>query len=91
MPKKTHPTIGSFDIGADKPKQVLAEDASRVYVIIYNNGSETVELLSSPHQKAGDGFPIPPGTCYDNEHCQGDYWMISTSGTQNIRIEEDSE
>lgn len=71
--------------------RVLRKNARRKAVLIYNNGTASVELLSSQNQAYGDGIPIPAGSTYNNEHfnAQGEYFIISESADQDIRIEED--
>ena len=86
----TRPKIGAFKVGSTKPQQVLVENCNRKAVLIYNNGTANIELLSSPQQKYGDGIPIVPKVPYSNQdYCQGAYWLIAESGDQDVRIEED--
>ena len=85
------PKIGSFKVGATKPQQILRDNPKRKSFLIYNNGSATVELLSSPQQKYGDGIPIAYGIPYDNEVATGSFWLIAESGEQDVRMEEDIE
>jgi len=89
--KIVKPKIGSIDIPSDKPKLILDDNRNRKAFVIFNNGSDTIELLSSPQQKYGDGMPIPAGLERYNDKATGSYWAISASGQQNARIEEDVE
>jgi len=85
----TKPRIGAIKVGT-KPKMLLGFNPKRKALLIYNNGSATVELISSKDSRYGDGIPIAPGSSYSNkDYCQGAYWLIAESGTQDIRFEED--
>lgn len=88
MPKN-FPLIRAFSV-TTTAKLVLEANDKRKAVLIYNNGTGTVYLLSGRGQIATDGIPIPVGGAYDNDHFnpQGEYWIIG-SGTDDIRIEED--
>lgn len=84
--------IGAVKIGATKPKQILKDNPNRKSFRIYNNGDKTVELLSSPQAKYGDGFPIAAAaTPYKNDKATGSFWLVAESGDQDVRIEEDVE
>ena len=89
--KIVKPKIGAFKVGSDKPRPILRDDPKRKSFLIYNNGTATIELLSSPQQKYGDGIPIGAGTPYDNETATGSFWLIAESGNQDVRMEEDVE
>lgn len=83
------PKIGAVKV-ATKPKMLVDVNPHRKSLLIYNNGTATVELLSSKDGRYGDGIPVPVGGRYENDHyCQGAYWIIAESGTQDIRFEED--
>ena len=87
--KINHGDIRPF-IVTTTAKQVLHAKKDRKAVLIYNNGASPVELLSSPNQIYGQGIPILAGTEYDSDHFnpQGEYWIICSAGTEDVRIEE---
>jgi len=72
-------------------QQILRANKRRKAVLIYNNGSAPVELTSSEKAPYGSGIPIHAGSDYHNDHfnCQGEYWVICSSGTVDVRVEED--
>ena len=83
------PKIGARKV-TTKPEMLVDVNPHRKALLIYNNGTATVELLSSKDGRYGDGIPILAGAQYDNKnYCQGAYWIIAESGTQDIRFEED--
>lgn len=85
------PKIGAIKV-TTKPKMIVDVNPHRKALLIYNNGTATVELLSSKDGRYGDGIPIDPQVPYSNEdYCQGAYWIIAESGTQDVRFEEDIE
>jgi len=89
--KLVKPKIGAFEVKSDKPTQILDADCKRKSFLLVNKGDATIELLSSPHQKFGDGIPIAPQVPYDNDTATGAFWLIAESGTQNVRLEVDVE
>ena len=90
MAKVNFPNIFPFTVTTTNQK-LLDNKPKRKAVLIYNNGGAPVELLSSPKAIYGQGIPIPAGSCYVNEHfnCQGEYYVICSTGTVDIRVEED--
>ena len=85
----TKPRIGKIAV-TTITKQILSGNPKRKCFTIYNNGDKTVELLSSQHGKYGDGIPIAAASSYPVEHyCQGSYWIVAASGTQDVRIHEE--
>lgn len=88
--KLNFPKIRQFTV-TTTAQQVLDGNAKRKAVLIYNNGSAPVELLSDKEQVYGNGIPIHAGSRYTSDHFnpQGEYWIISESADQDVRIEED--
>ena len=87
--KPNFPVIRAFSVTSTAQK-ILDANPRRKAVLIYNNGTATVYLLSSRNQVAANGIPIPTGANYSSDHfnTQGEYWIIG-SGTDDVRIEED--
>ena len=90
MGKINFPIIRKFTV-TTTAKLLLETNKKRKAVLIFNNGTAPVELLSSPNAAYGTGIPIEAGSAYDNDHfnCQGAYWVICQTGTVDIRVEED--
>ena len=70
-----------------KVVQVVAKDPHRTGLLIYNNGTAAVYLLSARNMKAADGIPIAKGSSYSNKESTNAYWIVAESGTQNVRVE----
>ena len=89
MAKLNFPRIRAFTV-TTTAKKLLDANRKRKAVLIYNNGTNPVELLDSAKAIYGQGIPILAGTEYDSDHFnpQGDYWIICSAGTVDIRIEE---
>lgn len=87
--KLNKPLIRQFTV-TTTAKLLLGNNPKRKAVLIYNNGSAPVELLSSKNGEYGQGIPIHAGSCYEQDHfnAQGEYFVICESGTEDIRIEE---
>lgn len=90
MPHAKYPKTYALQVGTKKQK-LVAENKKRKYLFIYNNGTDTIYILSSPALNKDNGIPVPVGGSYNNEHCYGEYWVVAESGTQDIRVEEDTD
>lgn len=90
MTKMNHPRIFQFTVTTTS-KKLLENKKNRKAVLIVNTGATAVELLSSPNAPYGTGIPILSNSSYNNDHfnCQGEYWVICSAGTIDIRVEED--
>ena len=71
--------------------RLLTSNIKRKAFLIYNNGTATVYLISEQTLPAAKGIPIPAGASYNNDTCFGEYWIISESAGQDVRVEEDAE
>lgn len=89
MGKLNFPRIRKFT-ATTTVQRILELNRKRKAVLIYNNGSVTVELLDAEKSAYGQGIPIPAGIGYNNEHFnpQGEYYVVAASGTCDLRIEE---
>jgi len=96
--KSNFPKIYAFT-ATTTPKLLLRKNPKRKAVLIFNNGSVTVELVS-PGGAYGQGIPIlsvdattktAVGNPYKNDHFnpQGEYFVVAASGTCDLRVEED--
>jgi len=70
---------------------LVTENSTRKGLLVYNNGTDTVYILSSPALEKEDGIPVAPGKAYDNDDCYGEYWIVAESGSQDVRVEEDTD
>lgn len=83
------PNTFSLQVGT-KAQKLVAENPKRKAFLVYNNGSATVYILSGPNKSKNDGIPVPIGETYNNDTCYGEFWIIAETGTQDVRIEEDT-
>jgi len=91
MTKPCKPKIGNITV-TTKTKQLCAFNRKRKQLLVYNNGTATIEILSSQYAKYGDGIPVIAGATYTNkDYPQGRFWIVAESGTQDVRVEEDIE
>lgn len=95
MSEQEKPKKGNFPIiraftATTTPLIILYANLKRKAVLIVNNGGVVVELLSQGGTY-GHGIPITINTPYDNDHFnpQGEYWIVASAGTVDLRIEED--
>jgi len=93
MSRELAPDANTFavQVGSTEPVQVVKSNPRRKALLLYNNGSATIYLLSAQNKRATDGIPIPTNSAYQNDDCYGPYWAIAASGTQDLRVEEDGE
>lgn len=68
-------------------QQLCAANPNRRGLLIANNGDGTVYLLSAQNLKYTDGIPILKQTNYSNDYSTNAYWIITSTGTQDIRVE----
>jgi len=71
--------------------ELVKENPTRKGLLVYNNGSATVYILSAQNLTTSDGIPVAAGASYENDNCTGEYWIVAESGTQNVRVEEDTD
>lgn len=74
-----------------KVVQVVASDPHRTGLLIYNNGSATVYVLSAQNMKVSDGIPVAAGVPYTNDTTTAALYIRSASGTQNVRVQVDGD
>ncbi|MDI6905663.1 MAG: hypothetical protein QMD13_09325 [Candidatus Bathyarchaeia archaeon] len=87
----TRPKIGAIKVGTT-PKMLVDINPKRKALLIYNNGTANIELISSKDARYGDGIPIAPGVSFTMiDYCQGAYWLVAESEAQDVRFEEDVE
>jgi len=68
--------------------QLVTENPTRKGLLVYNNGSATVYILSSPALSSSDGIPVAPGGTFEDDDCYGEYWIVADSGSQDVRVLE---
>ena len=74
-----------------KKMKLVTENPTRKGLLVYNNGTDTIYILSSPALEKEDGIPVAKKTSYSNDDCYGEYWIVAESGTQDVRVEEDTD
>lgn len=70
-------------------QKLFSNNKNRKAFIIYNNGSNIVEVCDTS-QAYGQGFPIAPSLSLDDDHFnpQGELWVIATGGNTELRVWE---
>lgn len=71
--------------------ELVKANPKRVGLIVYNNGTATIYVLSAQNLKTTDGIPVLLGEPYENTISTAPYWAIAASGSQDVRVEEVSE
>ena len=89
--KIVKPKIGKVKATAET-KLLVDSDPRRKRLFIQNLGDKNIEVVSSKDSHYGDGVRIASNGNYPILHyCQGAYWIVAESGTQDVRFEEDLE
>ena len=73
-------------------KQLVKENPSRTRLFIQNTGSAIVYVLSAQNLKSTDGIPVAATTgTYENKSTTAAMWIVAASGTNDVRVEEDTD
>ena len=87
----TRPKIGAVKVTAT-PKMLVDINPKRMRLYVQNLGDKNIELLASKDGKYGEGIRIASNGDRPIPHfCQGAYWIVAETGTQDVRFEEDIE
>lgn len=86
--KKYHSArIYRVTLSTTPTKEIIANPYRRSLLIVNRDATLTVEIRSNPQTS---GLLIEPDESYENMHyCQGDYWLVATSGSPVVHIQED--
>lgn len=74
-----------------KVKQLCAYDEKRTCVFIYNNGDNTVYILSKQNMKYTDGIPVAASGTYRNNSTYAELWIVAATGTNDVRVQVDGD
>jgi len=67
----------------------ISSGANPKTLIIYNNSSAIVYLISDASKPVGEGMPIAAGGSYTNWYAKGNYYLIAESNGLDVRVEVD--
>ena len=68
-------------------KQLCGADPNRKALVVVNDGTDTVYILSAQPQTKNDGLPIyKQGSPYEDTFSHDNLWIIAESGTQDVRV-----
>jgi hypothetical protein len=73
------------------PGELCGCDPDRTGLLVYNNGDAIVYILGSKTTEKADGIPVAPGRSYENTTTYGELWQVADSGSQDLRVEEDTD
>jgi len=73
-------------------KQLCKENPTRTRLFVYNTGSAIVYILSAQNKTSADGIPVAATTgTYENKTTTAAMWIVAASGTNDVRVEEDTD
>lgn len=67
---------------------ILAANTSRLSVLIRNDGTDTVFVGGDSSVTTSDGMPIRPGESFSDDQYTGDWYGISGTAGQDMRVLE---
>lgn len=73
------------------PQKLVSKNPTRTGLLVYNNGSVAVYIISAQNLTSSDGIPVAAGASYDNDDTTAELWIVAASGSQNVRVEEDTD
>jgi hypothetical protein len=72
-------------------QKLVGKNSTRTGLLVYNNGTATVYILSAQNLTSADGIPVAAGASYENNETTAELWIVAASGSQNVRVEEDTD
>lgn len=83
--------ISTLSVGTEV-KQLVKADPTRRRLYVYNTGAAVVYILSAQNKTSADGIPVAATTgTYENKTTTGPMWIVGASGTNDVRVEEDTD
>jgi hypothetical protein len=73
-------------------QQLCGADKKRRQIMVFNLGSNTVYICSAQNMLYTDGYPVlASSNPYKNKECTSELWIIAATGTNDVRVQVDSE
>lgn len=72
-------------------QQLCAKDSKRKSLKVFNLASNTVYITSAQNMTYTDGYPVTASLPYENKECKEQLWIIASTGTNDVRVQVDSE
>ena len=66
--------------------QLVSENPKRKSLLVYNNGTATVYILSAENLGKDDGMPVAAGGSFEDEETTGALYIVAESGIQDVRV-----
>ena len=85
---KTHTGHTFSHLASSSVTTVLSDNPNRVSWLIKNNGSVTVYIGFSSSLTAANGLPLYPGDVISDDSYTGPVYVITDSGTSDLRVME---
>lgn len=72
-------------------QQLCGKDPKRKSLKVFNLAENTVYVTSAQNMKYTDGYPVTASLPYENKECKERLWIIASTGTNDVRVQVDSE
>lgn len=70
-------------------RKLSGSNPSRTNILIVNNGSNIVYITGSQAQSYTEGIPIAANQSYSNDTTTAELWIQTSTGTSDVRVQED--
>jgi len=72
--------------------QLCKANPSRTRLFVANLSGNVVYILSAQNLKYTDGIPVAASTgTYENKSTTAPLWIVASTGTNDVRVEEDTD
>jgi hypothetical protein len=75
----------------DVAQQLCADDPKRKSLKVFDLSSNTVYITSAQNMPYTEGYPVTATIPYENKECKKRLWIIAATGTNDVRVQIDSE
>lgn len=71
------------------PTKLCGSDENRKCILIYNAGSVTIYITAKQANPYTQGIPIVAGATYVNNTTTDALWVLTSTSTADVRVQED--
>lgn len=72
-----------------KPVLLSASNDNRVSILVVNAGSVTVYITGKQSDAYTQGIPVVANQSYSNDTTTAELWVVTSSSTSDVRVQED--
>lgn len=72
-------------------KELCAANPKRKSIKVFNLAANTVYICTEQPQLYTQGYPVTATIPYENKTFTGRLWIVASTGTNDVRVQVDSE